>query len=308
MIFQVPEGPSVLRKIALDELLRRTVFLVLGCSHHASEWESIISHPSLVLDGTTVRVTTSPPSLKEKAIKMLENHVHLTPRDSTHVLHILEVENQFLWSLLPREFDFSTVVPPSASKHTSRAYFKMQEVVHRLGIALDRRICALDVGASPGGWTEYLSSMVEHVVAVDPGPLHELILTRPNVTHIRKRVEVAGSEIQLHMPVGGYHLCVCDINVEPRAAAAVLLGLLPFLRQDCIVVLTLKLTSRKVRKLFVSFFILIFPLRENCPHLHTILLFFSRSPLLLLLLLFYLFQILQRQCQLRELRQLRLVL
>lgn len=48
---------------------------------------------------------------------------------------------------------------------------------------------ALDIGASPGGWTAFLAEKFDKVIAVDPGALDETVLARPNVTHIKSRLD-----------------------------------------------------------------------------------------------------------------------
>ena len=56
---------------------------------------------------------------------------------------------------------------------------------------------ALDVGASPGGWTAYLSDVPGvSVVACDPGEIDPAVLARPNVEHACSKVEVSALEYE----------------------------------------------------------------------------------------------------------------
>jgi 23S rRNA (uridine2552-2'-O)-methyltransferase len=51
---------------------------------------------------------------------------------------------------------------------TSRSYFKLEEIDKKFHICYGK---VLDIGAAPGGWTEYLSRKCKSVVAVDILPI-----------------------------------------------------------------------------------------------------------------------------------------
>jgi hypothetical protein len=75
----------------------------------------------------------------------------------------------------------------------SRAYYKMEQVWHDYlmpeqdDLQLHRGI---DLGASPGGWTQVLVHQMglSRVLAVDPGRPADRILTLPQVTHIKSDI------------------------------------------------------------------------------------------------------------------------
>jgi 23S rRNA U2552 (ribose-2'-O)-methylase RlmE/FtsJ len=66
------------------------------------------------------------------------------------------------------------------------------QVTQRAGITYNPTDVVLDMGASPGGWSLYLSTVakVAHVHAVDPGALDDSVLELPNVTHHRMKIQV----------------------------------------------------------------------------------------------------------------------
>jgi 23S rRNA U2552 (ribose-2'-O)-methylase RlmE/FtsJ len=76
-----------------------------------------------------------------------------------------------------------------------RAFFKLSEIVSNMLPRWgwnwpDKKTCiSIDVGASPGGWTQSLSNISYGVVAIDPGLLRDDIVALPNVIHIKDRVE-----------------------------------------------------------------------------------------------------------------------
>ena len=102
------------------------------------------------------------------------------------------------------------------------------------------------LGASPGGWTQYLSTAFSHVVAIDPGELDNRISALPNVHHIKALVQ--SSDLGSYLAVGSYptvgtnpissltvkhrgcSLCVCDMNMDALESAELLVSyVLPFM-------------------------------------------------------------------------------
>ena len=120
-------------------------------------------------------------------------------------------------------------------------------------------IRALDVGASPGGWTRHLalSLRAARVVALDPAELDADVSALPNVSHLRLLSHAPGAleaarAALLRAGVGGpgaeaaaearpATLLTCDANDTPAKAARCILPLLPLLSPGALVVLTLKL-------------------------------------------------------------------
>ena len=145
-------------------------------------------------------------------------------------------------------------------KRTCRAEWKLSEALAGLLGGREegpgrRAIRALDVGASPGGWTRHLalSLRASRVVALDPADLDEDVASLPNVTHLRTLslspgVLAAataalgeGEEGEEGGEKGAATLLTCDANEPPAVAARCILPLLPLLSPGALVVLTLKL-------------------------------------------------------------------
>jgi len=84
---------------------------------------------------------------------------------------------------------------PSSDPVRCRAYFKLQEAMTRSGLSLPPEARALDAGAAPGGWTEWLvDNGCAHVTAVDPSEMD--VSDLEGVTHIKARLEDALPQIQ----------------------------------------------------------------------------------------------------------------
>jgi 23S rRNA U2552 (ribose-2'-O)-methylase RlmE/FtsJ len=85
---------------------------------------------------------------------------------------------------------------------------------------------AIDIGASPGGWTDLLSrSTHSRVIAFDPGELDAHVVSRPNVVHMRELLRRDDTALIDRLkaamaPATHADLVVCDANIPPADAAA----------------------------------------------------------------------------------------
>ena len=133
-----------------------------------------------------------------------------------------------------------------------RAYFKLEEAADRAGIPITKDWHCVDVGAAPGGWTQWISDRLlmleagnsaldgEHkgtVWAIDPG----LITLDPfpkNVVHIKMMAEaaIAGNAI----PIENVSMLVCDANASPAVVTQILLSVKPALKPGAYLVTTFK--------------------------------------------------------------------
>lgn len=142
-----------------------------------------------------------------------------------------------------------------------KAFYKLRELIAEEppllaslahAAATGGGVMAIDIGASPGGWTELLAHFGE-VVAIDPGALLTRVTARPNVTHLRCRLADDGASIPklraaMRSSAHAATHVVCDANI-PAAEAGALIALLAsssLLAVGCHVVVTLK-AAQKVR-------------------------------------------------------------
>lgn len=123
-----------------------------------------------------------------------------------------------------------------------RAYFKMEESLQHVELHPGDRV--LDVGASPGGWTECLLKHGARVVAVDPGEL-TIDMTDKPVVHLPMLLEDARPQLEHMAP---FAMCVCDINVRVQHMAALMASIAHLLLPGARVVFTLKLGKKPTAK------------------------------------------------------------
>jgi len=103
------------------------------------------------------------------------------------------------------------------SDAVSRAYLKFGEGFHWSGIVLSSEDVCLDIGASPGGCSQFLLQQGVKVFGVDPGVIHPAVLYHPRFTHIRTRVKDAKRSL-----FRDARWITADMNVAPNYTLDVL--------------------------------------------------------------------------------------
>lgn len=125
-----------------------------------------------------------------------------------------------------------------SGRKISRAENKLSEAVSEFGLNFRKGGAALDLGASPGGWTGVLSGLGLRVFAVDPGDLDEKLLSDVNIIHFRSKIEDIRDEEFKSLK---FDVITNDMNVDPQITAEILCSLSDRLSEDGVVVATLKL-------------------------------------------------------------------
>ena len=101
---------------------------------------------------------------------------------------------------------------------TCRAFYKLYEALHRFDVPLKEGMKAIDVGASPGGWTQCLVERGCTVFSIDPGKLTLSDEVMKNVVWLdglsssEKVLKRLGEEAP-------FDIMVCDMNQMPDELA-----------------------------------------------------------------------------------------
>jgi 23S rRNA (cytidine2498-2'-O)-methyltransferase len=122
----------------------------------------------------------------------------------------------------------------------SRSEFKLEELYKVSDIHLPDEGVALDLGASPGGWTRILRQRGFDVWAVDPADLDPRVVTDPGVRHVRTTAGRFLAETDLKVDV-----VVNDMRMVPELSCAVMLQAAKRLRPGGLAIVTLKLSPRE---------------------------------------------------------------
>lgn len=129
------------------------------------------------------------------------------------------------------------------SAQLSRAEFKLEEAFALFDIDVGDNRRALDLGASPGGWTRVLRKMGLSVWAVDPGDLDPTLQRDPQVHHFPT---TAGAF--LNSQKGTFGMAVNDMRMPPELSSSLMLEFAAILDRKAPIVLTLKLRQKRPRE------------------------------------------------------------
>ncbi|RKP56917.1 SAM-dependent methyltransferase [Cohnella endophytica] len=121
----------------------------------------------------------------------------------------------------------------------SRAAFKLLEAERAFNLPLDRFSNALDLGASPGGWTSVLLERGLKVTAVDPAEMDPSLELHPRLRHIRRNAA------DVSFAPGSFDLLVCDMSWDPHHTCRIVSELANVLSAGASGIITLKLMYRK---------------------------------------------------------------
>ncbi len=123
----------------------------------------------------------------------------------------------------------------------SRAEFKLEEVLALCPLDLRERASALDLGASPGGWTRILLDKGFNVWAVDPGSLDARVGSDPRVTYRRM---TANRFLDETHDLPRFQLAVNDMRMAPELSCELMVKASGVLEPRAYAVMTLKVTPR----------------------------------------------------------------
>jgi len=122
----------------------------------------------------------------------------------------------------------------------SRSEFKLLEAFEVFDIELPPRGVALDLGASPGGWTRVLRQRGQYVTAIDPGALDERVAADPGVRHKRMTAET-----YLHDEPDQFDVIVNDMRMDGRDSARLMVAYARLLYPHGVAIMTLKLPETR---------------------------------------------------------------
>ncbi len=123
----------------------------------------------------------------------------------------------------------------------SRAEFKLLEALDRFRIDLKKTKTAIDLGASPGGWTHLLAQKGMFVTAVDPAKLDQKVTAMPNVKHIRMV-----SQDFLKNNFDKYDMIVNDMKMFGDKSAHIVCNCSNNLKNNAVLIMTIKLAKENL--------------------------------------------------------------
>eukprot|EP00455_Lapot_gusevi_P001445 TRINITY_DN10580_c0_g1_i1.p1 TRINITY_DN10580_c0_g1~~TRINITY_DN10580_c0_g1_i1.p1 ORF type:complete len:350 (-),score=58.71 TRINITY_DN10580_c0_g1_i1:38-1087(-) len=235
-----------LEEICSRPNFRRNVMRIFPIRRITDKLQDLYEEPEL--HQYSFRVHAYPMSVKNSVGPHLEEmKIPMDPRDGafTHHLSVMQfTDGTYGYDFVPARIPLYEHTMPSLV--ISRAYYKLQEVFEF--VLRDENINfselkAMDIGASPGGWTQYLAFTrnCKLVAAVDPGEMHMHLNDKPNVKHYKQRAEDALSSLEGDAP---YDMLMCDMNLTSQDAVEKFSSLAALLRPGAVLVFTMKYTGK----------------------------------------------------------------
>lgn len=269
------------RMLVNNHRLRAAITRVYPITCHGSSLEDAVQEALSLeapLDGKTFRLQAFPRSLERhlgdgpqgvcQCCSTRPGHkIELQAKGASHMLSVVLASEVYYVGTAPREaFAVSwdtcaassggvgagdggrgrTAEEGEGGEVLCRAYYKLREALECVGV---ERLPhgswrAIDIGASPGGWTQCLLEMgAGRVVSIDPGDVKvEPASLMPCVEHIRAKVQDCMGELEGRGEE--WDVAVCDMNCSPQEAVNVLLSARRILRAGALVVITFKKFSQ----------------------------------------------------------------
>lgn len=119
----------------------------------------------------------------------------------------------------------------------SRSEFKLEELFRTTEFAPPDHGLALDLGASPGGWSRILRGYGMNVVAVDPADLDPRLQTDSGIRHVRTT-----SNPYLEETRETFDLIVNDMRMDPAMSAGLMVKAAEHLKPGGMMIVVLKLS------------------------------------------------------------------
>jgi len=222
------------------------MFYLYSHSYQGSPTDlSFLKH--LELSNKTIRVSLYPKDMKISILNYLvDSGAILNPnlKSFTHFLSLVYSQSTFYYAVLPKEFwfekDNSILRQPEL---ISRALYKIKESIERFTIDIQKDWKIMDIGASPGAITWYLSTHIVTgglVAAVDPSDLTVNKQLPDNVKFFKGKAENVYDQLQ---PLGSFDAMVVDINERAWVVMDIMKVLTPLIRVGGYMIWTIKLPS-----------------------------------------------------------------
>jgi len=246
LFVQSPQPEAIVASLVADEFAGRMLHRVFPVHGRAASLSEVLEGVAASLEGVTLRVQMWPKKRELELIELMDAEVAVDPKAFTHVLFVVAAMGRYYYALASAEEHHLGNIP---ARHIDddalcRAMYKIKEATVRCNVPLQADWTTLDLGASPGGWVQYLAQHVGKVVAVDPGEVALPAHGMAEVVHIKRLSEDAMEEIVQHGP---YQLLCSDMNVHPEKAAGIMATLAPHLVPRGFLVLTLKFVMKGKR-------------------------------------------------------------
>ncbi|MBA2676877.1 MAG: methyltransferase domain-containing protein [Ktedonobacteraceae bacterium] len=183
-----------------------------------------------------------PDELRRHLAQTLGEHgFTITRGGQSHILSVCLTSQQTLLGINRTEHALTDwpggrIGLAKSTAQISRAEFKLEELFKVFALTLPQHGLALDLGASPGGWTHILRQQGLSVWAVDPANLDPRLTTDPQVQHAQTTAAVFLAETR-----DVFDIIVNDMRMIPDMSCKLLVQGARRLKPNGLAIITLKL-------------------------------------------------------------------
>jgi len=180
------------------------------------------------------------------AEKLVEQKFNLNIKNPTEIISIIITDSAMFFGISnPTDnLSFWAGGEYRFKKHEhviSRAEFKLLEAIDTFNIDIKKYKTALDLGASPGGWTKVLLGNGLKVTCVDPANLSDKISKNKNVTHHKCLAQdFLKSDYE-------FDIIVNDMRMDIYESIDLMKSACKYLKNDSIAIMTLKLREKNIQ-------------------------------------------------------------
>lgn len=174
-----------------------------------------------------------------------ENNIKINPKEASKIIGLVIFQSKVYfgvskikeslssWPLGECRFKYE-------EEQVSRAEFKLLEALEYFNIDLSGYKNALDLGASPGGWSRVLLNKGMNVVAVDPAELDESLIENKNLYHFRGL-----SQDFFRRNKSKFDIVVNDMKMDTKKSIQITEEAMRYLNKNGVVIMTLKLNPNR---------------------------------------------------------------
>lgn len=176
----------------------------------------------------------------------------LSPTEFNKILYLVKKDDELFYSIKDKDFFYKR---KEIEPRIARAYYKIKEIVLENNLDIKNKTI-LDIGAAPGGWSEYLKNYAKQIIAIDPAKLE---IQDYKIIHFQEKLEDVIEKVNQY----GYEIIICDINQEFEK---VMESIFKLNYKNKILIITLKFSRRSnnyVSKRIKEIYEFIKPYSEN---------------------------------------------
>lgn len=176
--------------------------------------------------------------------KLVQMGAVFEKQSKSQIISVYKKDNEFfigcnLGYLNLSFYKAGNVYMKKREQFVSRAEFKLLELLDIIELPINTKK-ALDLGASPGGWTKVLIDKGYYVTAVDPGELDERLKSNKQVTFYKESAQ----DYVSRKTTEKFDIIVNDMKMDARKSYSIMCLFLNKMSRESLCIMTVKLPKK----------------------------------------------------------------